>query len=64
MNTVAVIGLGVLAWVLLATLLALFLGRMIQLRDRQRPDRTEPGASEEPTRAASSQARVGSKPPD
>lgn len=47
MGTTAVIGLGLLAWVLLAILLALFVGRMIRLRDRQRPDRTEPGAPAE-----------------
>jgi hypothetical protein len=39
MSMAAVIGLGVLAWLLFAILLALFVGRMIQLRDRQRPDR-------------------------
>jgi hypothetical protein len=42
MSTTAAIALGILAWVLLAILLALFVGRMIILRDRQRPDRTEP----------------------
>ncbi|MGH3837009.1 MAG: hypothetical protein ACREX8_19575 [Gammaproteobacteria bacterium] len=44
MSTIAVIGLGILAWVLLAIPLALFVARMIRLRDRQRPDGTEPGA--------------------
>ncbi|HEX2301703.1 MAG TPA: hypothetical protein VHH34_24895 [Pseudonocardiaceae bacterium] len=38
MSTVAVIGLGVFVWILLSVLLALFVGRMIQARDRQRPD--------------------------
>ena len=42
MSTAAVIGLGVLAWILLSVLLALFVGRMIQLRDRQRPDPSPP----------------------
>lgn len=42
MSTAAVIGLGVFAWILLSILLALFVGRMIQLRDRQRPDRSPP----------------------
>lgn len=41
--TTTVIGLGILAWVLMAILLALFVGRVIRLRERQRPDRTEPG---------------------
>jgi hypothetical protein len=41
MTTAAVIGLGILVWVLLAILLALFVGRITRLRDRQRPDRTE-----------------------
>ena len=45
MSATAVVGLGILAWVLLATLLALFVGRMIKRRDRQRPNRTEPEAS-------------------
>lgn len=44
MSTTAVIGLGVLVWVLLAILLALSVGQMIRLRDRQRPDRPEPDA--------------------
>ena len=43
MNTAAVIGLGVFMWILLSVLLALFVGRMIQVRDRQRPDRSPPG---------------------
>lgn len=42
MGTTAVIGLGILVWVLLAVLVALFLARLISLRDRQRPDRTDP----------------------
>lgn len=36
MSTSTAIGLGILAWVLLAIVLALFLGHMIQLRDRER----------------------------
>ncbi|MQA14181.1 MAG: hypothetical protein GEV09_08410 [Pseudonocardiaceae bacterium] len=35
MSTAMMIILGVLVWILLAILLALFLGRMIRLRDRQ-----------------------------
>jgi hypothetical protein len=42
MSTTVVIGLGILAWALVAILLALSVGRMIRLRDRQRPDSTEP----------------------
>jgi hypothetical protein len=42
MSTIAVIALGSLAWVLLAMLLALFMGRMTRLRDSQRSDRSEP----------------------
>ncbi len=44
MGTTAVIGLGILAWVLTAILVALFVARMVRLRDRQRPDCPEPGA--------------------
>ncbi len=47
MGTPVVIGLGILAWVLLAILGALFVARMIRLRDGPRPDRTEPGAPAE-----------------
>jgi hypothetical protein len=43
MVTTAVIGLGILAWVLLAILVSLFVARMIRLRDRQRPRGTDPG---------------------
>lgn len=51
MSTTAVIGLGILAWALLAILLALFVGRMIRLRDRQRPDwtKSETRAEDRPT---------------
>ncbi|MGH4024871.1 MAG: hypothetical protein ACRDRV_09825 [Pseudonocardiaceae bacterium] len=42
MSTAAMIGLGVFSWILLSVLLALFVGRMIQVRDRQRPDRNPP----------------------
>ncbi|HEU0088683.1 MAG TPA: hypothetical protein VFQ77_13730 [Pseudonocardiaceae bacterium] len=42
MSTPVVIGLGLVAWVLLGMLLALFLGRVIQLRDRQQPHRGPP----------------------
>jgi hypothetical protein len=47
MGTTAVIGIGILAWVLMAIPLALFVGRMIRMRDRQHPDPTEPGAPAE-----------------
>jgi hypothetical protein len=47
MGTTAVIGIGILVWVLMAIPLALFVARMIKLRDRQRPGRTEPRASAE-----------------
>ncbi len=57
MSTTAMIGLGILAWVLLAILLALFVGRMIRLRDRQRPDRTEPGAPAQGTSAQGTSAQ-------
>ena len=42
MSTAAVIGLGVLVWFLVSILLAVFVGRMIQLRDRQGPGRSPP----------------------
>lgn len=51
MSMIAVIGLGILAWVLVAIPLALFVGRMIMLRERQRPHRTEPEAPAESTLA-------------
>jgi hypothetical protein len=38
----AMIGLGILAWVLLAIPIALFVARMIDLRDRQCRDPTAP----------------------
>ena len=44
MATTAVIGLGILAWALLAIPGALFVARMVRLRDHQLPDCTEPGA--------------------
>lgn len=47
MSTTVVIGLGTLAWVLLAILLALSVGRMIRLRDRQRPDPAKLGTPAE-----------------
>lgn len=43
MSTAAAIGLGLLTWVVAALLVALFMGRMIRMRDQQRPTRTEPG---------------------
>lgn len=36
MSTAVAIGLGIATWALLAILLALFVGRMIRLRDRSR----------------------------
>ncbi|HEY2764375.1 MAG TPA: hypothetical protein VGJ13_10245 [Pseudonocardiaceae bacterium] len=57
MSTSTAIGLGILAWVLLAIVLAFSLGYMIQLRDRQRPSRT-------PTKARlRSVGRPGTAPP-
>jgi len=47
MSTTAVIGLGIVAWILLAILVALFVVRVIRLRDRQRPDSTTHGAPKE-----------------
>ncbi|MDQ4102646.1 MAG: hypothetical protein M3186_02610 [Actinomycetota bacterium] len=47
MSTTAVIGLGILAWAVLAVLFALLVGRMIRLRDRQRPDRPKSQAAAE-----------------
>ncbi|HEV7453387.1 MAG TPA: hypothetical protein VGO16_18820 [Pseudonocardiaceae bacterium] len=52
MTTTAVIGLGILTWAVLAILVALFVARMIRLRDRQRPDCPESGA---PTQGMSTQ---------
>ncbi|MGH3909075.1 MAG: hypothetical protein ACRDTE_33590 [Pseudonocardiaceae bacterium] len=42
MSMSAAFGLGVLTWVVLSIMVALFLGRMIQLRERQCPDRAPP----------------------
>lgn len=42
MSMAEAFGLGFLTWVVLSILVALFLGRMIQLRERERPDRTPP----------------------
>lgn len=44
MSTTAVIALGILVWILLAILVACLVARMIRLRDRQRPDQTDPAA--------------------
>ncbi len=41
MSTIAVIVLAILAWIALAIPVALSVSRIINLRDRQRPDRTE-----------------------
>ena len=63
MSTAAMIGLGVLAWILLSILLALFVGRMIQLRDRQRPDRSPPvdlSATDRGRRRVAAAVRAGS----
>jgi len=56
MSTAAMIGLGIFSWILLSVLLALFVGRMIQVRDRQRPDRN-PSAQPPMTE------RAGTAPP-
>jgi hypothetical protein len=42
MSTTAVIGFGILAWILVAILVALGVARVIKLRDRQRPNPVEP----------------------
>lgn len=47
MSTTAVIGLGIVVWILLAILVTLFVVRVIRLRDRQRPNRTTHGAPKE-----------------
>ncbi|MGH3801154.1 MAG: hypothetical protein ACRDTD_13655 [Pseudonocardiaceae bacterium] len=44
------------AWSLLAILVALFVARMIRLRDRQRPDGTEPEGSAQGTSADGAEA--------
>lgn len=41
MSATAVIVLGILVWILLATALALLLGRVIRLRDRHAPPATD-----------------------
>lgn len=56
MGMTAVIVLGILAWALTAILVALFVARMISLRDRQRPDGTEQGAPVKGTPAADAEA--------
>lgn len=46
MSMTVVIGLGVaIAWILIATFVALVVARMIRLRDRQRPRGAIPDAS-------------------
>lgn len=60
MSTSAVIGLGILAWVLLAIPLALFMGRVIRIRDRRRLDHTKPGA---PAEGTSGDGTESSHPP-
>jgi hypothetical protein len=47
LGTIALIALGILAWALLAILTALFVARMISLRDRQHRDLTIPGQPDE-----------------
>lgn len=54
MTTGALVALGVLVWVLLSVPLALFLGRVLRMRDRQRPAETGPGEWERPGRAVRS----------
>lgn len=65
MSTTAWIVLGVLGWIVLATGLALFLGRLIRLRDRPPPvaadrlrDRPPPPAEGAPPEAANGDADV------
>lgn len=45
MSTTVMIELGVVAWFLLAIPVALFLARMIRLRDRHGPEQAKPSAS-------------------
>ncbi len=59
MSTTAVIGFGILAWILVAVLLALGVARVIKLRNRQRPDPVEP---ETPVPGDSSSSAVRSPP--
>lgn len=61
MSTATVIGLGAFVWMLLSIVLALFVGRMIRLRDRQRPhpDRSEELPVTDRAAASSSWRRPG-----
>lgn len=45
MGSAALIWLGILAWFVLAIVVGLTLARVISLRDRQRPQSTEPAQS-------------------
>jgi hypothetical protein len=47
MGKAEVIGLGVTVWILLAILVAFVVARTLRLRDRQCPDRVEPGTPPE-----------------
>ncbi len=57
MSMAAAFGLGFVTWVVLSSMLALFLGRMIQLRERQRPERTPPAEFRLHHRAGASSPR-------
>jgi hypothetical protein len=59
MSTTAVIGFGILAWILLAIVLSLGAARVIKSRDRQTPDSVEP---ETPVQGDSSSGTVRSPP--
>lgn len=48
MSTIMMIGAGSLAWVLVATLTALVVGKVLQRRDRHRPVEPDPVAAQPP----------------
>jgi hypothetical protein len=49
MTTTVVIVLGILVWILLAGVVAVFVAQSVRLRDRKERDRTETGATEAPS---------------
>jgi hypothetical protein len=59
MSTTAVIGFGILAWILVAIVLSLGAARVIKLRDRQSPNSVQP---ETPVPDDSSSGAVRSPP--
>lgn len=58
MSTTAMIVLGIVVWILLAIALALFIGRVVRLRDRQVPP-----ADDAPKEPAADQVRSYSHAP-